>query len=478
MINMLSEIKSKMTDGSLEWNEKKCNIINIKRGKIDLSEDELLLNDETKIKCLKSEDLYKFLGVPENVLHDVEDIVNKLKLVVQQRTNIIWTSPLSEFNKIIATNIFVHSSLEYFMWSEKFNLRVIREMDLSIRTILNKVKAKYMLQANSSLYIPRNKGGRGLKNLETTYKKTKVIAAMNLLTRNDPRMECVRKFEKKRVEKGRSSILTDAVRYAKEDFDIIFEPLDSNFVVHYQKDGESVTTSNKQVVKGILKLNATNKLVKDLCYSTWQGVNISTRNNDPDINPNECFAWLTNWKDAPVEVINDFQSIYLQIVPTLTFIKYRGEASTTSTICRLCSKGIESVKHLLSNCNKFIAHAYKRRHDRVLQFIMFKYLHKNNMISDFPAWYTKMCIKPVYINEKIEVYWDIPEYSGHDDDYENGPLRPDGKIINKLTKTIFVLEMSIPWIENRKSKFEEKEEKYINIVQNLKVDNPGYLVKQ
>ena len=38
--------------------------------------------------------------------------------------------------------------------------------------------------------------------------------------------------------------------------------------------------------------------------------------------------------------------------------------------------------------------------------------------------------------------------------------------------------MSVPWIENRNSKIEEKEQKYRNIVQGLKVDNPGYSVKQ
>ena len=38
--------------------------------------------------------------------------------------------------------------------------------------------------------------------------------------------------------------------------------------------------------------------------------------------------------------------------------------------------------------------------------------------------------------------------------------------------------MSIPWISNRKSKFIEKEEKYVNIVQRLKIDNPGFEVKQ
>ena len=38
--------------------------------------------------------------------------------------------------------------------------------------------------------------------------------------------------------------------------------------------------------------------------------------------------------------------------------------------------------------------------------------------------------------------------------------------------------MSIPWITNRKSKLDEKENKYSNIIQSLKVENPGYLVKQ
>ena len=478
MINMLSEIKSKMADGSLEWNAKKCNVLCMKRGKIDKSLEEVILKDEMKIKCLKSDENYKFLGVPENVLHDVDDIVSRLKLVVKQRASVIWTSPLSDFNKVVATNIFVHSSLEYFMWSEKFNIGDIREMDQSIRNTLNDVRAKYKLQVNSSLYLPRNRGGRGLKCLETTYKRTKVTAAMNLMTRKDPRMECVRKFEKRRVEKGRSSVLTDASRFAEEDFDVVFEALDNDFTVRYQKEGEDVSTSTKNVVKNVLKSNATSRLERSLCSSSWQGVILNTRKKDPDLNLNECFAWMTKWKDAPVNIINDFQSIFLQIVPTLTFAKFRTEPNITSTTCRVCSQGTENVKHLLSNCSKFVNKAFKRRHDRVFQLIMFKYLHKTNMISTVPAWYTKICIKPMYEREDIEVYWDIPEYSGMEDESVGEPLRPDGKIVDKKEKIILVLEMSVPWIENRKSKLEEKNAKYTDIVQNLKVDNPGYTVKQ
>ena len=38
--------------------------------------------------------------------------------------------------------------------------------------------------------------------------------------------------------------------------------------------------------------------------------------------------------------------------------------------------------------------------------------------------------------------------------------------------------MSVPWIENRSIKLDEKVNKYTHIIQNLKLDNPGFLVKQ
>ena len=79
LVNVLSEVKSKMEDGGLEWNSKKCNVISIKRGKLDTTQSEIILNDGTKIGCLKSEDQYKFLGVPENVLHGVDNVTAGLK---------------------------------------------------------------------------------------------------------------------------------------------------------------------------------------------------------------------------------------------------------------------------------------------------------------------------------------------------------------------------------------------------------------
>ena len=105
-------------------------------------------------------------------------------------------------------------------------------------------------------------------------------------------------------------------------------------------------------------------------------------------------------------------------------------------------------------------------------------MRKHSLLDSTPPWYTKVAIKPRYENDNVVVHWDIPEYTGHVDEVEQHAQRPDGKIELKKEKRIYVLEMSIPWIKNRESKLDEKVEKYKGIVQTLKIDNPGFEVKQ
>ena len=104
-------------------------------------------------------------------------------------------------------------------------------------------------------------------------------------------------------------------------------------------------------------------------------------------------------------------------------------------------------------------------------------MNKNNLVPSCPPWYTKIQIKPKYESQNIEVSWDIPEFTGLEE-FDKHALRPDGKVMLKQEKLIYVLEMSVPWIENRGKKFEEKESKYRGIIQNIKISNPGFIVKQ
>ena len=133
-----------------------------------------------------------------------------------------------------------------------------------------------------------------------------------------------------------------------------------NFLLHYYKDGYNINTSKINEAKEILKTNDINHTLEKLCEASWQGVTLKNRYADNDLILNGCFTWLTKWKDCPTEIINEIHSLYLQIIPTLSFTKYRGDKTVISTHCRLCADGIESVKHLLSNCQKILIYTPTR----------------------------------------------------------------------------------------------------------------------
>ena len=62
--------------------------------------------------------------------------------------------------------------------------------------------------------------------------------------------------------------------------------------------------------------------------------------------------------------------------------------------------------------------SYKRRHDRVLQFIIFNLRVEHKIRKKCPSWYSKISVKPYYSNEDMEIFWDIPEYSGVEEEDE------------------------------------------------------------
>ena len=62
----------------------------------------------------------------------------------------------------------------------------------------------------------RDRGGRGLRSVETEYKETTVKAAVKLYQNRDPAMKMVREFEEKAESKGYQSMTKKAGKYAEE----------------------------------------------------------------------------------------------------------------------------------------------------------------------------------------------------------------------------------------------------------------------
>ena len=75
----------------------------------------------------------------------------------------------------------------------------------------------------------------------------------------------------------------------------------------------------------------------------------------------------------------------------------------------------------------------------------------------------------------MTAYWDVLVYADHTEVRAN---RVDARIVDKERKTVTLLQMSCPWIENRKQKDEKKNPQVRPLRWEIKEQYPGYKITQ
>ena len=162
----------------------------------------------------------------------------------------------------------------------------------------------------------------------------------------------------------------------------------------------------------------------------------------------------------------------------LTFFAVMRTNSTHDTLCRLCKVKPESVLHILNNCAVLAKSAYLKRHNQVLKCFFFEVLKLYSLIDKLPPWFSNQDVKPFYENDKVSIWWDIPEFTGAKEDLqEENALRPDGKIKLKSEKKIYVVEQGCPWMDWRDKVYKDKSTKYNDIINNIRREEIGYEVE-
>ena len=106
--------------------------------------------------------------------------------------------------------------LNYLMWTQHWPITKLRAVDRETRKIIHENGGKHPLNSPAVMYLPRHLGGCGLRSIEQEDKHTKIKAAVKLYQNVDPTMRTVWMFEERAVEKGHSSLLTKAHKYAEE----------------------------------------------------------------------------------------------------------------------------------------------------------------------------------------------------------------------------------------------------------------------
>ena len=142
------------------------------------------------------------------------------------------------------------------------------------------------------LYMFWKFGGRGLKSVENEYKNTKIKAAVKLYCNADPTMTAVRSFEELAVQNGRHSFTKDAKKYADElDLQLWLNLPNPTAVA----DGKKVEA--KKVKQAIYKARQ-HEIQSTVSEKGWQRKFIKNRWDDEKVKLEECFAWLSSWKNA------------------------------------------------------------------------------------------------------------------------------------------------------------------------------------
>ena len=198
----------------MKWNERKCAVIQaVKRGQ---ESGDMNISDLKPIKSLDQHNSYKFLGVFENTKQEDKQVLEAAAKTYLQRLSIIWSSPLSDHAKVVASNQYALPVLTYLMWTQTWPIANIQQLDREGRKIIVENGGNHPKGSTAILYMSRKLGGRGLKSVENEYKNTKIKAAVKLYCNADPTMAAVRSFEELAVQNGRHSIIKDAKKYAEE----------------------------------------------------------------------------------------------------------------------------------------------------------------------------------------------------------------------------------------------------------------------
>lgn len=105
--------------------------------------------------------------------------------VYLQRISLIWPSPLSGYNKVLASNELAQLALRYLMRTQQWQIAEQRQIDRETRKIITENGAKHPLGSKALINLSREVGGREMKSVENEYKLIQIKAAVSLCQSSD-----------------------------------------------------------------------------------------------------------------------------------------------------------------------------------------------------------------------------------------------------------------------------------------------------
>ena len=432
---LLKTVKAFSDDIGMEFGLDKCAKATFKRGKLVTSEN-IELSDDTIIKQLDQEGTYKYLGVNEGDGVQHSKMKEKIRKECIPRVRSILKTELNSKNKLTAINTLAIPVVTYSFNVINWNLRELKKIDTKIRKQLTCNRMHHPEPDVDRLYVPRSKGGRGMIQLELSYKTSTIGLLQYLDLTNDWMLQLVRVHDN---SKRSHSIVKESRKFSQE-LDIENENM--------QNMSPTVTAKHrKQKAK---------KIGQEKLESWWHEKPLhgqfAARSKHADVDEAATHQWLrsSGLKGETEGFILAAQDQSLFTRNYQANILHNG----TDPKCRFCEDKVETIDHLVSGCSILTPNEYKNRHDRVGQYLHWK-ICKHFSIGTQGNWYEHHP-EPVTEGKDTVVLWDFPIHT----DRTIQANRPDIVIKDKTNNTCLFIDMSIPSDRNVSAKVFEKLSKY------------------
>ena len=435
---MLKTVKTFSDDIGMEFGLDKCAKATFKRGKLT-STNNVRLDDDNIIKELDQEGTYKYLGVNEGDGIQHAKMKEKIRKECIRRVRSIMKTELNSKNRVTAINTLAIPVVSYSFNIINWNLSELMKLDTKIRKQFTCHKMHHPKSDKDRLYVPRSKGGRGLIQLELSYKTSTLGLSQYLDQTNDWMLQLVNLHEN---SKKLHSVIKESEKFYRE------------LNLERQENNHLTTNSTSEIARK-RKKSAKYAGLKQL-ESRWQEKPLHgqfvARAKHADVDEVATHQWLrsSGLKGETEGFILAAQDQSLFTRNYQANVLHNGADDK----CRFCEEKTETIDHLVSGCSILTPGEYKNRHDRVGQYLHWK-ICKHFSVDTNTNWYEHHP-EPVTEGQDFTILWDFPIQT----DRTIQANRPDIVIKDKKNNTCLLIDMSVPSDRNVSAKVFEKLSKY------------------
>jgi hypothetical protein len=412
----------------------KCATATFMKGQLKKSSN-IILDETTTIQDLDQDEFYKYLGVKEKNGIQHGKMKENIRKEYYRRVRLVLKSELNAQNKVTGINTIAVPIISYSFNIINWTVNELIKIDRKTRKLLTVHKMHHPKADTERLYLARDEGGRGLIQIENSYKVATVGLEKYLKEKKDAYTAAVYQHES---SKKKYSIVKEARKFNKG-------------VVADMELKDDTLTNEIRKVKFQIKKHYTEELTRKWEEKPLHGVYpAKLRKADTDVKNTNRWLKSSGLKSETEGFIVAAQD---QSLSTRSYHSYIIKDGTDPK-CRLCNEYNETVDHIISGCPVLANNEYTERHNKVAGYIHWN-ICKHYNVDVCEKWYEHTPQKVVE-KDHTTIMWDMPIIT----DRKIEANRPDIVVKDKHDNICYMIDVSVPKDSNVGLKELEKKSKY------------------